>query len=117
MTRRIPAGDGVYNLAVTRDGKLLIATNKRGQSVSVIDIGQRQGARAHPDATTRRARRRHLATTIATRSSPSRAMGSEPGTVEMIDLRDARSASPSVDVGQMAGGIDFWRSLPANREP
>src|SRR5262245_22648965 len=38
MTRRIPAGDGVYNLAVTRDGTLLIATNKRGKSVSIIDI-------------------------------------------------------------------------------
>src|SRR5262249_7861160 len=38
MTRRLPAGDGVYNLAVTRDGRLLIGTNKRGQSVSVIDI-------------------------------------------------------------------------------
>src|SRR5688572_27417023 len=38
MKRRIPAGDGVYNLAVTRDGKLLVGTNKRGKSVSVIDI-------------------------------------------------------------------------------
>ena len=38
MKRRIPAGDGVYNLAVTRDGKLLVATNKRGKSVSIIDI-------------------------------------------------------------------------------
>ena len=38
MRRRIPAGPGVYNLAVTRDGTRLIATNKRGQSVSVIEI-------------------------------------------------------------------------------
>jgi DNA-binding beta-propeller fold protein YncE len=38
LTRRIPAGPGVYNLAVTRNGKLLVATNKRGQSVSVFDI-------------------------------------------------------------------------------
>ena len=37
LTRRIPAGDGVYNLAVSHDGKLLVATNKRGQSVSVFD--------------------------------------------------------------------------------
>ncbi|HEY9228452.1 MAG TPA: YncE family protein, partial [Gemmatimonadaceae bacterium] len=38
MTRRIPTGDGVYNLAVSHNGKLLIGTNKRGHSVSVIDI-------------------------------------------------------------------------------
>ena len=36
-------------------------------------------------------------------------MGSEPGTVDVIDLRTlARVAS--VDVGQQAGGIDFWKS-------
>ena len=38
LKRRIPAGDGVYNLAVTRDGKLLVGTNKRGKSVSIIDL-------------------------------------------------------------------------------
>ena len=37
MTRRILAGPGVYNLAVTHDGSRILATNKRGQSVSVID--------------------------------------------------------------------------------
>jgi hypothetical protein len=36
MLRRFPAGDGVYNLAMTKDGRL-IATNKRGQSVSIFD--------------------------------------------------------------------------------
>ena len=34
--RRFPAGTGVYNLAMTKDGRL-IATNKRGPSVSVFD--------------------------------------------------------------------------------
>ena len=38
--------------------------------------------------------------------------GSEPGTVEMIDLVEGRRVA-SVDVGQMAGGIDFWKSEPA----
>src|SRR5215470_3382740 len=37
VTRRIEAGPGVYNLAVTKDGRL-IATNKRGPSVSVYDL-------------------------------------------------------------------------------
>ncbi len=36
LARRFPAGTGVYNLAMTKDGRL-IATNKRGQSVSIFD--------------------------------------------------------------------------------
>jgi YVTN family beta-propeller protein len=38
ILRRIPAGPGVYNLGVTHDGKKLLGTNKRDQSVSVIDV-------------------------------------------------------------------------------
>jgi DNA-binding beta-propeller fold protein YncE len=35
-------------------------------------------------------------------------VGSEPGTVDVIDLAALRKVA-SVDVGQMAGGIDFWK--------
>ena len=38
-------------------------------------------------------------------------IGSEPGTVEVIDLRALASVA-QVDVGQQAGGIDFLRSEP-----
>src|SRR5262249_26971361 len=38
MVRRIPAGAGVYNLAITKDGTKLIATNRRDQSVSIFDV-------------------------------------------------------------------------------
>src|SRR5579863_5148892 len=38
LVRRIPAGNGVYNLGVTSDGKLLVATNKRDASVSIFEI-------------------------------------------------------------------------------
>jgi len=38
VVRRIPARPGVYNLAITKDGTRLVATNKRDQSVSVFDI-------------------------------------------------------------------------------
>jgi DNA-binding beta-propeller fold protein YncE len=37
--------------------------------------------------------------------------GSQPGTVDVIDLTTlARVAS--IDVGAQAGGIDFWKSEP-----
>ncbi|MDB4914583.1 MAG: hypothetical protein JWM95_2227 [Gemmatimonadetes bacterium] len=38
VTRRIPTGNGVYNLGLTHDGTKLIGTNKRDASVSVIDV-------------------------------------------------------------------------------
>jgi DNA-binding beta-propeller fold protein YncE len=108
VERRVPAGDGIYNLAASRDGRLIVGTNKRARSVSVIDA----------------ASGRELARVPTTRRLPSglvispdsryafvtqEGVGSEPGTVDVIDLRTlARVAS--VDVGQQAGGIDFWKS-------
>ena len=35
-------------------------------------------------------------------------IGAQPGTVEVIDLT-TRTAVAAADVGQMAGGIDFWK--------
>ncbi|HEX6053663.1 MAG TPA: hypothetical protein VFZ21_30550 [Gemmatimonadaceae bacterium] len=108
MKRRIPAGDGVYNLATTHDGRLLIATNKRGKSVSIIDVasGKELG---------RVATQRPVVHGAVVSSDDRYAfisvegVGSEPGTVEMIDLR-TRQRVASADVGQMAGGIDVLRN-------
>jgi DNA-binding beta-propeller fold protein YncE len=105
MRRRIAAGDGIYNLAVTRDGKLLVGTNKRGQSVSILDSNS--GAELARVPTTRRIPSglvispddRYAFVTLE-------GVGSEPGTVDIIDLR-SRSRVASVSVGQQAGGIDF----------
>jgi DNA-binding beta-propeller fold protein YncE len=41
-------------------------------------------------------------------------IGSAPGTLEVIDLSTLRSVA-QVDVGQMAGGVDFWKIEPASR--
>jgi DNA-binding beta-propeller fold protein YncE len=110
VVRRIPAGDGVYNLAVTSDGALLVATNKRAQSVSLFDA--RQGRELARIPTLRR-----VVHGVAISPDDRYAfvsvegVGSEPGTVEVIDLR-ARKRVAAVDVGQMAGGIDVWKVEP-----
>jgi len=111
MTRRIRAGDGVYNLAVTHDGTRLVATNKRGKSTSIIDLGS--GTELARIPTTRRV------VHGAAISSDDRyafisqeGVGSEPGTVDVIDLR-ALTKVASIDVGQQAGGIDFWKVAPS----
>ncbi len=107
MTRRLPAGPGVYNLAVTRDGTRLIATNKAGQSVSVFDT--QSGQELARIATTRKVVH-GVAVTPDDRYAfiSVEGIGSEPGTVEIIDLQALRTVA-SVDVGQQAGGIDVWK--------
>jgi len=108
MTRRIPMGDGVYNLAVTHDGKRLIGTNKRGQSVSVVDLASGKELARIPT-------KRKVVHGVVVSPDDRYAfvsvegIGSEPGTVEVIDLNSLISVA-QVDVGQQAGGIDFWKT-------
>lgn len=108
LVRRIPAGEGVYNLAVTHNGQLLIATNKRGKSMSVFDIASGRELARIPTL-------RRVVHGVAISDDDKYAFisvegyGAEPGTVEMIDLTALKRVA-SVDVGQMAGGIDFWKS-------
>lgn len=109
IARHIPAGPGVYNLAVSKDGKL-IATNKRGQSVSVFDLRTARelariptkrkvpdGVVVSPD---------NLYAFVAVEG-----IGSEPGTVEIIDLQSFKTVA-TVDVPEQAVGIDFWKTEP-----
>ena len=113
VVRRIPAGEGVYNLATTRDGRILIATTRRGRSVSFYAT-----ADGRPLATLETIR--PVLHGIAVSDDDRYAfvsvegIGAEPGTVEMIDLATFRRVA-SVDVGQMSGGIDFLRSEAAER--
>lgn len=106
VKRRIASGDGVYNLAVAGNGRL-IATNKRDQSVSIFDIASGKelarlktkrkvlhGAVVSPDD-------RYAFVTVE-------GIGSEPGTVAIVDL-EALKIVATVDVAQEAAGIDFLR--------
>ena len=107
LVRRIPAGNGVYNLAVSPDGKLLVATNKRDASASIFDIATAKelariptkrkvvhGAVISPDS-------RYAFITVE-------GVGSEPGTVEIIDLQSRKTAA-TIDTPPQAAGIDFWK--------
>lgn len=113
LVRRIPAGPGIYNLGVTHDGRRLIGTNKRDQSVSVFDAASGRELARIP--TTRK-----VVHGVAISDDDRYAFisiegtGSQPGTVDVIDLAALRNVA-SVDVGQQAGGIDFWKSVPPPR--
>ena len=111
VARRIPARQGVYNLAITKDGARLVATNKRDQSVSVIDVKT-----GHELA--RIATRRKVLHGVVVSPDDNYAfvsvegVGAEPGTVEVIDLKSLKTVA-TVDVAEQAAGIDFLgRSSP-----
>ena len=109
VLRRIPARGGVYNLAVTKDNRL-ITTNKRDQSVSIVDLKTGKelariptkrrvvhGAVVSPD-------NRYAFVSIE-------GIGAEPGAVEVIDLEALKTVA-TVDVPAQAAGIDFYKIEP-----
>jgi len=107
LVRRLPARAGVYNLAITHDGTRLISTNKRDQSVSVIDLKSGKELARIPT------KRKVLHGAVV---SPDdryafisvEGIGAEPGTVEIIDLGTLKTVA-TVDVGPEAAGIDFYK--------
>ena len=110
LVRRIPARAGIYNLEVTHDGSRLIATNKRDQSVSIYELKSGRelarlptkrkvlhGVVVSPDD-------RYAFVTVE-------GVGSEPGTVEVIDLTALKTVA-TLDVAPGAAGIDFYKIEP-----
>jgi DNA-binding beta-propeller fold protein YncE len=114
ITRRLRTGRGPYNLAVTPDGRLLIASLKQGGGVQVFALSSGASVMEVKSSTT---------VTHGVAVSPdsryafvsSEGKGAEPGKVDVYDLR-ALTRVASADVGQQAGGIAFWRmAMPASR--
>ena len=107
VTRRLPTGRGVYNLAVTPDGRLLLATLKQGHMFEVFDLKSGKSLARLKTSTT-------LAHGVTVSSDSryafvsSEGKGAEPGKVDVFDLRTLALAG-SVDVGQQASGIAFWK--------
>jgi DNA-binding beta-propeller fold protein YncE len=104
LARRLPAGPGVYNLAVTHDGRRLLATNRRGQSVSVVDLAT--GAELARVPTRRRVVHGVVVSADDRYAFVSvEGVAAEPGTVEVLDLKSLTIVA-TADVPPQAGGID-----------
>jgi DNA-binding beta-propeller fold protein YncE len=111
MVRRIPAGNGVYNLGVSPDGRLLIGTNKRDRSVSFFDIASGKELAKVPT------KRRIVHGVVVSPDSryafiTQEGVGSEPGTLEVFELATFTSVG-TLDLGQQAAGVDFYKMGPA----
>jgi DNA-binding beta-propeller fold protein YncE len=106
-------GRGPYNIAVTPDGRLLLATLKQGGMFEIFDIAKGESIAQLKNSTT-------VAHGIAVSPDSryafvsSEGVGAAPGKVDIYDLR-ALTRVASVDVGQQAGGIAFWKMEPAGR--
>jgi len=112
MVKRFPAANGVYNLAMTKDGRL-VATNKRDQSVSIFD--PKSGKELAHLPTKRKVVHGAVVTPDNRYAFISvEGIGSDPGTVEVIDL-DTLKTVATLDVPTQAAGIDFWKTEPSNR--
>jgi DNA-binding beta-propeller fold protein YncE len=107
LVRRIPAGNGVYNLGVSPDGSLLVATNKRDASVSIFST---ETAKEVARVPTKRKVLHGVAMSPDSRYAfiTVEGVGSEPGTVEIIDLKSLTTVA-TVDTPSQAAGIDFWK--------
>jgi DNA-binding beta-propeller fold protein YncE len=107
ITRRLATGRGPYNLAVTPDGTHLVATLKQAAMVEIFDLASGTSVARLPTSATVA-----HGVTISTDSRyafvSSEGIGAAPGKVDVYDIR-ARTKVATVDVGQQASGITFWK--------
>jgi DNA-binding beta-propeller fold protein YncE len=113
VLRRMKTGRGPYNLTVTPDGKLLLVTLKQGAMFEVIDLASGKSLAQLKNSTT-------VAHGVVVSPDSryafvsSEGVGAAPGKVDVYDLR-ALTRVGTVDVGQQAGGIAFWKMEPAGK--
>jgi DNA-binding beta-propeller fold protein YncE len=107
LLRKFPAGRGPYNLDLTPDGRLLVASLKQGAQVEVFDLEQGESLGRVDSSTTVT---HGVVVTPDSRFAfiSVEGVGAEPGRVDLIDLESVRRIG-DVEVGQQAGGITFWR--------
>ncbi len=107
IMRRFKTQKGPYNLAVSPDGKMLLATCKSNHSTAIWDIEAGKELASVPSS-----RRVTHGVTISPDNRFAfvslEGVGGEPGTVDVIDLQTFELRA-SIDVGKQASGIDFWK--------
>ncbi len=107
ITRRFHTQKGPYNLAVTPNGRLIIATCKLNNSTAIWDLDSGKELASVPAS-----RRITHGVTVSPDNRFAfvtvEGVGDDPGTVDVIDLRTFETRA-SIDVGKQASGIDFWK--------
>lgn len=106
--RQIPVGNGAYNVEPSPDGKLVIVTNKKDQSVSLIDAARLTEVARVPTS-------KKIVHGVAY-SPDSRlayvsceSIGADPGAIDVIDL-GARKRVASVSIPGQPTGITILQT-------
>ena len=107
LVRKFPAGRAPYNLGITPDGSVLVASLKGAGQVQFFDAATGEVRATVPSTTTVT---HGVAITPDSRYAfvSVEGVGAEPGKVDVYDLQSFELVG-SVGVGQQAGGIVFWR--------
>ena len=108
VSRRFRTGRGPYNLAVTPDGALLLATLKPGSALEVFDLKTGKSV-AQVKTSTTLAHGVVVSPDSRYAFTTAEGVGSAPGKVDVFDLKSLTKVG-TVDVGQQASGIAFWKS-------
>jgi DNA-binding beta-propeller fold protein YncE len=107
ITRRFHTQKGPYNLAVTSDGKMVLATCKPNNSTAIWDLETGKELASVPAS-----RRITHGVTVSPDNRFAfvsiEGVSDDPGTVDVIDLQTFEVRA-SIDVGKQASGIDFWK--------
>jgi YVTN family beta-propeller protein len=106
-TKDVPVGKGAYNVEPSPDGMLVIVTNKKDQSVSIVDAVTLTEVARVPTS-------KKMVHGVA--YSPDgkyayvscESIGADPGAVDMIDLA-TRTVVASAPVPAQPTGISIWR--------
>ena len=104
---RFKTGKGPYNVEITPDGKLLLATLKGEGRTGIWSLEDKSLIKVIDNST-------NVSHGIAISTDSKYAfvsvegIGGEPGKVDIIDLKKLELVS-SLNVGKQAGGIAFWK--------
>ena len=112
LERKFPSGPAPYNLGITPDGRVLVASLKSAGQVQFFDTATGESLAIVPSSTTLT---HGVAVTPDSRYAfvSVEGKGAEPGKVDVYDLQSFEMVG-SAAVGQQAGGIIFWKMEPAN---
>ena len=107
VTRRFKSGKAPYNLEVSHDGKILVASYKGEGATGIFDLESGKEI-----AKIKNSRKVTHGVAISTDNRYAflsvEGIGGEPGSVDIIDLRTNKRIAV-VETGKQAGGIVFWK--------
>jgi DNA-binding beta-propeller fold protein YncE len=114
LIKEVPVGKGAYNVEPSPDGKLILVTNKKEQSVSLVDaLNLTEVARIHTSkkivhgvAYSPDGRRAYVS---------SESIGADPGAVDVIDLGQRKLVGTVAIPGQPTGIAVLRSSFSAAR--